>query len=344
MEQERVRIADIAEELGVSTATVSNVIHGKTQKISAETVRRVEMLLEKRQYIPSMAGILLAQNASKIIGVAINRHDKYEHHVLQDPFISESLDCLEREITAQHCFMMVKCTPDPAEIVRFGSMWNMEGMIVLGFCGEDYEMLRAKMHIPFVVYDGYAARVENYCNLSVDDFSGGYQMGEYLWKLGHRKILFLADNDICMDHQRYCGLCAALQKAGCAAPEHAEIPLRRAARLAYYEANLPSILQYTAVFAASDAYAIELMNFLTDHGVQVPQQISVAGFDGIPESAVVRPALTTIRQDGGVRAHLALALLRQEKAGTAQYGTSLLPVGLQIGSSTAPLRGNPAQK
>lgn len=59
--QERVRICDIAEELGLSTATVSNVIHGKTNKVSDETVQRVTALLEKRQYIPSMAGILLAR-------------------------------------------------------------------------------------------------------------------------------------------------------------------------------------------------------------------------------------------------------------------------------------------
>ena len=70
----RVRIVDIAEELGLSTATVSNVIHGKTKKISDETVKRVQELIEKRGYIPSMAGILLAQNSSGIIGVVVNDH------------------------------------------------------------------------------------------------------------------------------------------------------------------------------------------------------------------------------------------------------------------------------
>ena len=54
MQSGRVRIADIADELGVSTATVSNVIHGKTKKISDETVKRVQQLLEKRQYMPGM--------------------------------------------------------------------------------------------------------------------------------------------------------------------------------------------------------------------------------------------------------------------------------------------------
>ncbi len=74
MENQRIRLIDIAEELGLSTATVSNVIHGKTKKVSEETVKRVQELLEKRQYIPSMAGVLLAQNDSKIIGVVVNDH------------------------------------------------------------------------------------------------------------------------------------------------------------------------------------------------------------------------------------------------------------------------------
>lgn len=83
---------DIAEELGVSTATVSNVIHGKTKKISDRTVQRVQELLEEKQYIPSMAGILLAQNDSRIIGVVVNDHEKYESHALEDYFIASSLN------------------------------------------------------------------------------------------------------------------------------------------------------------------------------------------------------------------------------------------------------------
>lgn len=89
--QERVRICDIAKELGLSTATVSNVIHGKTNKVSDETVQRVTALLEKRRYIPSMAGILLARNGSGIIGVFVNDHPKYEGHTLRDGFLASAL-------------------------------------------------------------------------------------------------------------------------------------------------------------------------------------------------------------------------------------------------------------
>ena len=98
MEQRRIRISDIAEELGVSTATVSNVLHGKTRKISDETVRRVRALLEEREYIPSMAGILLAQNDSRIIGVVVNDHEKYENRTLENFFISSSLNHLSTQI------------------------------------------------------------------------------------------------------------------------------------------------------------------------------------------------------------------------------------------------------
>ena len=137
MEQQRVRISDIAEELGVSTATVSNVIHGKTKKISDETVQRVMALLEQRQYFPNMAGILLAQNSSKIIGVFVNDHEKYEGHPLDDFFIASSLNYLSTEIEANGQFMMVKKAKNAEEIIRFASMWNMDGIVVIGFCDQD---------------------------------------------------------------------------------------------------------------------------------------------------------------------------------------------------------------
>lgn len=116
---QRVRISDIAAELGLSTATVSNVIHGKTGKVSDETVRRVQALLEERQYIPSMAGILLAQNASRIVGVFVNDHEKYEGHTLKDAVQASSLKYLLTEIEARGQFMMVKKARGAQEILQF---------------------------------------------------------------------------------------------------------------------------------------------------------------------------------------------------------------------------------
>ena len=151
----KVRIVDIANEVGVSTATVSNVIHGKTKKISAQTVKRVQEKLEERGYIPNMAATLLAQNNSRIIGVVINDHEKYEGRALTDPFIASSINYLADEIEQNDYFMMLKKTTDLLGTVKFASMWNMAGMVILGFCDHEYQELRSRIHIPFVVYDGY---------------------------------------------------------------------------------------------------------------------------------------------------------------------------------------------
>jgi LacI family transcriptional regulator len=327
---ERVRIVDIAEELGVSTATVSNVIHGKTKKISDETVKRVQQLLEDRKYIPSMAGMLLAQNNSKIIGVLINNHNKYEKRVLQDPFISSAIDYLSEVIEEQDYFMMVRCMDNTEDIIQYASMWNMEGLIIIGFCDQDYEKLRNGMHIPFVVYDGYFGQLSRYANISVDNLDGGYQAGKYLISKGHKNIMYLADNKMCMDQERFIGLTKAMREAGIATPEDMfhMIPQTEKERKVYYLEHLQEFRQYTAAFAASDVYAIEFMNFLLDHGINIPEDISIIGFDDIPECKLVRPMLTTIKQDSSARAKIAIQLLLdlRNKKDVEMY--KILPVSL----------------
>ena len=196
MKEHPVRICDIAEELGLSTATVSNVIHGKTNKVSEETLQRVMALLEEREYIPSMAGILLARNSSKIIGVFVNDHEKYQGHTLDDFFISQSLNCLSTEIENSGQFMMVKKAKSAREIIRFASMWNMDGLVVIGFCDADYRYLRSHIRIPFVVYDGFCENPERMLNITLDNYDGGYQMGAHLRSLGHERALCISDNDM----------------------------------------------------------------------------------------------------------------------------------------------------
>lgn len=325
MEKERVRISDIAEELGVSTTTVSNVIHGKTKKISDETVKRVQELLEKRAYIPSMAGILLAQNNSKIIGIVVNDHEKYEGHVLEDGFISASINALSKEIDKAGCFMMVKRITQWNEIVRFASMWNMEGLVIIGFCEQDYKKLRESMHIPFVVYDGYFSETPRLCNLTVDNYDGGYQAGAYLKRMGHERILCMSDNFTCMDSERMDGCAAA---AGAHAVSFMQIPVRAEERMRFYEENLAGILAYTAVFAVSDFYAVEFMSYLREKGIRVPEDISIVGFDDSPLCNYSSPPLTTIRQDACVRAENAVSILQNLKAGTEKRMRIKMPVQL----------------
>ncbi len=327
---DRIRIVDIAEELGVSTATVSNVIHGKTKKISDETVKRVQALLEERQYIPSMAGILLARNDSRIVGVVVNNHEKYEGKVLEDAFVSASLNALLFELENAGYFMMIKATQDWSEVERFASMWNMNGMVLLGFCDSDYEKLRARMRIPFVVYDGFFEKDKGICNLTIDNFDGGQQVGEYLRRMGHRRALLLSDNDICVDAERMAGFRNGFFDGE---TDYLELPMNREGRYHIYQRNLERIRACTAAFAVSDVYASEFMHFLLGNGVPVPGEISVVGFDDNALCENCFPRLTTVGQDAGERARMAVRALQRLWRGDGEPMEEMLPVKLIIRDS-----------
>lgn len=329
MEQKRVRICDIAEELGLSTATVSNVLHGKTAKISDATVRRVQALLEERQYIPSMAGILLAQNSSRIIGVVINDHEKYESHTLEDVFIASSLNHLSTQIEKNGQFMMVKKTRDPLQIIQFASMWNLDGLVIIGFCDQDYTYLRSHMRIPFVVYDGYCGPTERIYNITIDNFDGGRQVGAFFREGGHKRALCIADNEICVDKERYEGF-----RAGFGDAEFLLVPMHREERRRFYLENLELLCSFTAVFAVSDSYAIDLILFLQEQGIRVPEDISVAGFDDTPMCCMTTPTLTSVRQDVALRAEIAVQKLRELKENRTAETTVMLPVTLIRREST----------
>lgn len=332
--QERVRIADIAEELGVSTATVSNVIHGKTKKISDETVRRVQELLEKRQYIPGMASILLSQNNSRIIGVVVNDHIKYEGKVLEDAFVAASLNALLFELDQSGYFMMVKATTQWSDIVRFASMWNMDGLVLIGFCEGDYQQLRNRMHIPFVVYDGFFEESQRICNIVIDNYDGGRQVGAYLRNMGHRRILCISDNDICVDRDRMNGCRAGAEDC---VVDWLQIPMNRQERNVFYVDNLADIMRYTAVFAMSDVYAVELIHFLHKQHVSVPEDISVVGFDNTGLSENASPHLTTVGQDARLRAEMAVKALAELRERECEKPVRELPVRLIVRESVKDL-------
>ena len=336
MTQNRVRIVDVADALGLSTATVSKVIHGKTEKISDETVKRVQQELERSGYIPNMAGILLARNNSKIIGVVVNDHEKYEGRVLEDGFVMSSLNALSHGVNEKGYFLMIKTTSDIREIPVFASMWNMDGLILIGFCEADYESLRNQMRISFVVYDGYFEKCSKVVNLVIDHYNGGYQAGKYLKELGHKKALCIADNFICMDKERIEGFRKAFKPGE---TYRWEIPKTERERMCFYEDKYMQLLKsnVTAVFAVSDFYALEFMKFLQGKNIRIPEDIQIIGFDDNMASRESNPSLTTIHQEANLRAKAAIECLEAMRDG-AEYKTEIvLPVDLVKRESTRKL-------
>ncbi len=295
-----VTIKDMADKLGISSTTVSNVIHGKTTEVSQKTVARVEKLLEEYDYIPNINARILTQNYSKIIGVAIkSRKDKYEN-ILADPFFSVLVGAIEREIRTQGYFMMVYTSDDIGEILRNVITWNVDGLILVGMLHDDFVRIKSRYKKPMVLVDSYAPRdIMNYVNIGLQDEKGSYDMTSYLLGQGHREIAFLADNMEGVDYVRYIGHQKALADYGLKAKEKDLLIIRPGMleRTSSLEELYEMSKSYTAFMCCSDYYAALLMQYFQDKGMKIPQDLSVTGFDDTILAKLVRPALTTVRQD-----------------------------------------------
>lgn len=307
-----ITIKDMAEMLGISTTTVSNVIHGKTSEVSQKTVERVEKILEEYEYVPNISARSLTQNSSKIIGVAFKcRKDKYIN-LFTDPFFGELIGALEAEIRARGYFMMTYTSNDISEIIRNVLTWNVDGLILVGMLHDDFIRIKSRYKNPTVLIDSYASReIMNYVNVGLEDEEGAYAITRYLLKMGHRKIAFLADNMEGVDYTRYLGYQRALADSGLEMEEEnllifhpGTVERESSLRELYYRCK-----NYTAFMCCSDYYAVLLMNYFMDRGIRIPEDLSITGFDNNLMSRVVRPALTTVGQDVTKKGRLAVEYL-----------------------------------
>ena len=228
---------------------------------------------------------------------------------------------------------MIKTTSDINEIPVFASMWNMDGLILMGFCEADYEKLRNQMRISFVVYDGYFESCSKVVNLVINHYDGGCQAGKYFKELGHKKALCIADNYICMDKERIEGFRKAFEPGETLIWQ---IPKTEKERMFFYQEKFRELLEsrITAVFAVSDYYALEFMRFLQGKGIRIPEDMQIIGFDDNMASRESNPALTTIHQDAALRAKTAIECIEAMRDGRHCEAEILLPVELIKREST----------
>lgn len=295
-----VTIKDIAEILGISTTTVSNVIHGKTSQVSQKTVEKVEKLLEEYEYVPNINARNLANNSSRIIGMVIKgRRDRIDN-LITNSFFGDLVSAIEAETRARGYFMMLYISDDINELMRHVSTWNVDGLVMIGILHDDFVRIKSRYKKPAVLIDSYAPRnVADYVNVGLDDEQACYDMADYLLENGHRKIAFLADNMEGVDYQRYMGFLRAMHDHGVETDEdnlimiHPGILERRSNMREIYEKSK----NFTAFMCCSDYYAAMLISDFTDRGVKIPEELSFTGFDDDAMSRLVRPKLTTIHQN-----------------------------------------------
>ncbi|GHT66031.1 LacI family transcriptional regulator [Spirochaetia bacterium] len=333
------RIAEIAH---VSPSTVSNVLHGRVEKMTTGTLERVQRAIKDNNYVANMSGRTLGQYGSKIIGVVMiyDRRDKL--NAMQAPFFAEIIGSLEHEIRTRGYFMMLYISADVEEILRMAMSWNIEGMVVLGGGSDDCRTIMQRTSIPVVFIDQYVQHKGiQYNNIGLQDWQGAYMMTEYLIAQGHERIAFVADEKppVGLDHERLQGCKTAMAEHGLSfLPEDfiyaSYLSEERHRDLTRFAAR--RLHNYTALFFASDYLAADSVNLFQDKGIRIPRDISVAGFDDNIFATQVRPQLTTVKQDVSQKAFYAinqvLTLIRKEKPEQNQIR---LPVSLSIRDSVA---------
>ncbi|HXM55145.1 MAG TPA: LacI family DNA-binding transcriptional regulator [Candidatus Dormibacteraeota bacterium] len=291
MTHPRVTIGDVAAQAGVSIATVSKVIN-RRYGVAAGTLARVQAVIDELGYESSIVAQSLRSHRTNVIGIVVADIE---------PFSAELLKGAARAIRGTGYELVVY---SGGGLARDQAGWErrylsrVSGTLTDGTVLVTPTVVDVVSSAPVVAVDPHTGP-SNLPTVASDNLAGAVTATRYLLDLGHRRIGFLGGRpDLESARLREQGFRQALAAAGIALDpellrvggyevESAEEPARQLLELA----EPP-----TAIFAANDMTAIQVMRVASSLGMSVPGHLSVMGFDNIPESATVAPGLTTIEQ------------------------------------------------
>ena len=302
---------DIANAVGVSLTTVSNVIHGNFDRVSPQTVARIQEAIEQMHYVHNMSARALVSHSPHIIAY-IDTHSPLETYA-GNGFAGVLLSGIENVVTEHGYFMMMRRGTDENTLRMMLNTWNPDGVIFKDCVPASLVSFVQGLGKPCVTINTYLDNPD-LIQVRAADYDGGRMATEHLLSLGHRNILFVGavglgfmNND-----QRYRGHCDALREAGVTPKAENLIaslhPFNADSAIAMGR-SLASRSDFSAICVSGDQYAVAIMAGLRECGVRVPEDISIIGFDDADIARMANPPLTTIRQDGigkGERAAQAL--------------------------------------
>jgi LacI family transcriptional regulator len=338
--REKPTIRAVADRADVAISTVSRVVNGG--RASEVIRRRVQRAIDELGYSPSVAAQSLVTRRTGCIGLAVNS--------TQSPWFSQILAGVEEALAPSRKSvllgsMMLDGGYDPAAVAAWIQERRVDGLILVRYSRRDEPLFSAAVDagLPIVlIAPDTAAPAE--LTVRCNNLEAGGLVGRHLASLGHHHIAFAGGPRESLDtRQRLEGLSSALSETG------VEIDPRevwfgqgysREAGIAYAMAFLerPVIERASAVVLGNDPMALGFMRTLVQHGVQVPREVSVVGFDGTPDGEQNWPGLTTVIQPTRrMAADACRALLRrvdnpgEEQRTAVEYGVQLL-----VRESTAP--------
>ncbi|MBA8901712.1 LacI family DNA-binding transcriptional regulator [Phyllobacterium sp. P30BS-XVII] len=322
-------IAEVAERAGVSKTTVSHVIN-HADRVSKSLRERVHRAIDELGYAPNPQARSLRTGRTNIIAMLIPD--------IRNPFYPELVKTAQSELEAIGFDMLIFNTDVPGgrsqdhgrEYLSQISNKRVDGLIVGDFALHGMHDALLKIDIPSVFIGHLPNQAVD--SVKIDDHGGGYQMGEYLAKKGHRRIAHVTGPSFFKEAmQRAEGFEQGLHDYG--------VPLIEGMRyegtyltpsgkdaaqwlLARHAANLPS-----AVFFGNYLMAAGALAEFYDRGIRVPEDIAVAVFGDQPQLEYIRPKLTRVGNSPAVLARRATEMLIDRLNGTydAEPRTEVVP-------------------
>ena len=326
-------MADVARLAGVSHQTVSRVLHDNPN-VSGRTRERVLAAIKQLNYRPNSTARALATGRSKTLGVISSDTKLYGSaatlfgieraaHDADYAVVVTSLRSVNRELVLE-------------AIQRLRDQ-GVDGVAVIATLRAGVDALRhVTPDIPVVALA--AGQHASIPVASMDQRAGAAAATRHLLSLGHKTVWHLAGPvDWQQAEERVAGWKSALQAAGATVP-----PLLRgdwSPRSGYAAAEqLLKTRDLTALFVGNDQMALGVLRRFSEAGREVPGDVSLVGFDDIPEAAYFSPPLTTVRQDFAELGKRCLELLLARIEGTEQATLLVVPPELVVRESTAAAR------
>lgn len=283
----KITIKDVAKEAGVSITTVSHALSGGGA-LKQETRDRVMEIARQMQYMPDWNGRNLKSVKTKTIGL-FTEYIRGYYGLLAD--------CMCEMCWTNGYELDVILTDNEESLMRNLLSRRVDGAVILhdGFSTQNVETL-LKAEVPTVFLDREISG-KSVSSVLFDSYQTGRMAAEYLYSLGHRRMMLVEGKDTYDGNERRRGFCDFLEKKGVPLEDAYRIKGSFDQRIAY-EATVNFLKQGLtlpdAIFAANDDSAFGCIKALTGAGYSVPEQISIIGCDDIELSKWYTPALTTV--------------------------------------------------
>jgi LacI family transcriptional regulator len=330
---QRVTINDVARSAGVSVATVSKVINGR-YGVAAGTSERVQQVIDELGYESSLVARSLRSHRTNVIGILVAEFE---------PFSTEILKGTSQSITDTGYELLAYSgggRPGTSAGWERKYLSRLGGTLIDGAILVTPTVVEPGTSVPVVAIDPHTGPA-GMPTVDSDSFAGACTATGHLIGLGHRRIGYLGGRpDLESSRQREDGYRSALADAGIAVdPDLMRVGgYRRASAVEPARELLTMADRPTAIFAANDLSALGVMDAAGDLGLRIPEDLSLIGFDNIPESALTTPPLTTISQPIQQMGSAAVELLVHLLDGSGDRDTHVrLPTELVERGSTRAL-------